>query len=62
MIKSSDFWNKPLVMLDLSSGILSHIALENHVRQGGAESRVTHVDVDRNNVGGRGLYSHSSLD
>ena len=36
------------------------VALEEHVRQGGAESGVTHVD--RDDVGGRGLHSHSSLE
>ena len=41
----SDFWNKTLSRYDLlpliiwSFGIRSHMALEEHVRQGGAESR-----------------------
>ena len=36
------------------------IALEEHVRQGRAEGRVTHVD--RDDVGGRGFHSHSGIE
>ena len=36
------------------------VALEEHVRQGGAERGVPHMD--RDDVGGRGLHSHSGLE
>ena len=36
------------------------IALEEHVRQGRAEGGVTHMD--RDDVRGRGLHSHSSIE
>ena len=46
-------------LIKCRSGILSHIAVEEHVRQGVEESRV--VNKDRDDVGGCGFYSYSSL-